>query len=211
MHFKRNAFRKKMSKKEFECPSCVAPMNFGGGESIFQTCESCHAPIVVPSDIFYPADRQIASGNFATLTNDVKVDPEQVTNELTAGDKPPSENEVIDPEAKIEKFEIYQEKIGASSVAAKEAFDNIVSSSDDLMTDSHYSSTVENTVVDESKSVLERIKSELLTGDKIEAIKIYCDAFGKSLAEAKDIVEAIEREELSRVKKVNVRRNVPVK
>ena len=177
--------------KEFNCPSCTAPIVFGGGESIFQTCKTCHAPIVIPSEIFYPKDKQIESGNFATLTNDISVDPEKVTNELTPGDELPNKNEVIDPEAKIEKFEIYQEKIGMNSVEAKQAVDKIIVSGSKLIENAPYKPPVE-------VSALDRIKSELRSGDKIEAIKIYRETYGKSLKEAKKIVEAIERKEFGR-------------
>ena len=120
-----------MSKK-FTCPSCTAPMTFGGGESIFQTCKTCNAPVVVPSDIFYSKEQKILSEDFASLANDVAVDPEQVTNELSVGDKPPSKQELIDLDAKIEKFEIYQEKIGTSAVSVKEAIDEMVNPNNTL-------------------------------------------------------------------------------
>ena len=165
-------------------------MTFTGGESIFQTCETCHAPIIVPDEIFYPEDQQIASGNFATLTNDVEVNPENVTNELTPGENLPRDSDVIDPEAKIERFEVYQEKIGTSTVATKEAVDKLVGSN-------ALEERPRNRRIDPRKEALERIKHELRTGDKIEAIKIYREKYGKSLKEAKEIVEAIEKEELA--------------
>ncbi len=175
-----------MSEK-FNCPSCTAPMVFSGGESIFQTCKTCHAPIIVPSEIYYPEDQQILSESFASLTNDVPVDPEQVTNELTPGDNLPRNEDIIDPDAKIEKFEIYQEKIGTSAVTDKKAFDQIVSPDDGKARDAE----------NKRDFVFERIKSELRMGDKIEAIKIYRESFGKDLKEAKEIVEAIERKEFA--------------
>ncbi len=183
-----------MSDKEFQCPSCSAQMAFGGGESIFQTCDACHAPIVIPSEIFYPVEQQITATNFATLNNDIPVDPEQVTNELTPGDDPPSESEVIDLEAKIEKFEIYQEKIGTQASAGKKIVDNIIAPDEDFSTASQYDSLID------AQNVLDRVKQELRTGDKIEAIKIYREAHGLSLAESKRLVEAIEREEIIKSK-----------
>ncbi len=186
-----------MSKKEFECPSCSAPMKFSGGESIFQTCESCHAPIIVPTEIFYSKDQQILTSKFATLNNDVPVDPEQVTNELTPGDSLPKESEIIDPEAKIEKFEVYQEKIGTNAVAGKKHVDDIVAPDVRVPVKSRYETIVKAQEKEAEETALSRIKRELRTGDKIEAIKIYREAYGKSLVEAKEIVEAIEREELA--------------
>ena len=178
--------------KEFKCPSCSASMKFEGGESIFQTCKSCQAPIIVPSEILYPKEKQIAYEQFATLAKDIPVDVEQVTNDLTSGDSPPPSDDVIAREAQIEKFEVYQEKIGASSIKQKQAFDNLVAPSEKMGFD-----TIAPLAVDEAETTLERIKSELRAGDKIEAIKIYRDHYGKSLKEAKEIVEAIEQEEFS--------------
>jgi len=172
-------------------------MKFSGGESIFQTCESCHAPIIVPSEIFYRKDQQILNSNFATLNNDVPVDPEQVTNELTPGDSLPEENDVIDPEAKIEKFEVYQEKIGTNAAAGKKLVDDIVAPDINVAVDSQYETIVKAQEKEAEETALARIKRELRTGDKIEAIKIYRDTYGKSLVDAKKIVEAIEREELA--------------
>ncbi len=189
-----------MSDKEFQCPSCSAQMAFGGGESIFQTCDTCHAPIVIPSEIFYPPEKQITATNFATLNNDIPVDPEQVTNELTPGDNPPTESEVIDPEAKIEKFEIYQEKIGTQAAAGKKIVDNIIAPDKDFSTRSQYDSLIDAQVNDDAQNVLDRVKHELRTGDKIEAIKIYREAHGLSLAESKKLVEAVEREEIIKSK-----------
>ena len=176
-------------------------MKFGGGESIFQTCTECHAPIVVPSEIFYPADQQIASEHFATLAKDVAVDFEQVTNQLTPGDELPTAGEVLDPDAKIEKFEVYQEKIGTSSIESKKEMDEIISSNDEFNIHKSYGS--EEAQVDakpdikDRAAIMDRIRYELRSGDKIEAIKVYKAAFGTSLKEAMETINALERDEFA--------------
>ena len=195
--------------KNFNCPSCSAPMAFAGGESIFQTCAKCNAPIVVPADIFYDdqEQRKLASDDFASLVNDRPVDVEQVTNELTPGDSLPEDENTIDPEARIEKFEVYQEKIGTAAAETKKAVDEIVSPQKGAAFDpaSPYQSPFEdreiNFAVNQSgeetslRAVIARIQNELRTGDKIEAIKIFRDKFGVGLKEAKDAVDAMERGE----------------
>lgn len=187
--------------KEFNCPACTAPMTFGGGESIFQTCPTCHAPIVVPSEIFYPKGMQIASENFATLANDIAVDVEQVTNELTPGDNLPTKSEMLDPGAKIEKFEIYQEKIGTSSIRSKKEMDDIITSNDEFNINQSYGQKPQQpsaeTAQENAAPIMERIRYELRSGDKIEAIKIYKAAFGTSLKEAKETIDKMEREEFA--------------
>lgn len=71
---------------EFKCPSCAAPMEFSGGDSIFQTCKKCHAPIVVPSEIFYTKEQQIDAEDFATLAHDKPVAEKQVSLDVGAGE-----------------------------------------------------------------------------------------------------------------------------
>lgn len=71
---------------EFKCPSCSAPMTFGGGDSIFQTCPKCHAPIVVPSEIYYTEEQQIDAEDFATLAHDKTVSQKQVSLDVGAGE-----------------------------------------------------------------------------------------------------------------------------
>lgn len=196
--------------KEFNCPSCSAPMKFEGGESIFQTCQVCNAPIVIPSDIYYKKEQQLASENFATLTNDKTVDVEKVTNELTPGNSLPKDEDSIDPEAKIEKFEVYQEKIGTHAVEAKKAVDEIIAPKKevDFKTATPYADSFDNedgsinvrsvqkqAVKKSPNPVLARVKHKLQTGDKIEAIKIFRNRFNTSLRDAKESVEAIERGE----------------
>ncbi len=196
--------------KEFNCPSCSAPIVFQGGESIFQTCKTCNAPVIVPSEFLYGKKQQLASENFASLTNDKVVDVEQVTNELTPGDSLPKDDEIIDPDAKIEKFEVYQEKLGTSSIETKNAVDEIIApkSEVDYRTATPYSSPFDNKdgsikiesdrqqdVKSPINPVLARVKYELERGDKIEAIKIFRSRLNTSLRDAKDAVEAIERGE----------------
>lgn len=166
--------------KEFNCPSCSVSITFEGGESIFQTCGACHAPVIVPSDFLYEKGERLASENFASLTNDKPVDVEQVTNELTPGRNLPKGDDVIDPEARIEKFEVYQEKIGTGAVEAKAVVDKIVTP-----------------VAEETGStvgfIAAKIQSELKAGNKIEAIGIFREHYQTSLKTAKEVVEAMQQ------------------
>lgn len=167
-------------------------MNFEGGESIFQTCQVCNAPIVIPSDIFYPKDRQILSENFATLTNDIAVDPEQVTNELTPGDSLPLEKELIDREAKIERFEVYQEKIGTSPLSVKKAIDNLVNPGEHAEVNIKGNTFLEISVENEANSAIERIKEKLESGERVSAVKMFREEFGTGLEEAYESIKLME-------------------
>ncbi len=197
--------------KEFVCPSCSAPMMFAGGDSIFQTCKTCNAPIIVPSEFLYKKEDRLASEEFASLVNDKPVDVEQVTNELTPGKTLPREIDSIDPEARIEKFEVYQEKLGTHSIETKKAVDEIVAPKEnvDFKTRSPFANqdgSISIKIPEELKAIkqtnkipinpiLSRVRNEISKNDKIEAIKIFRSRFKTSLRDAKDAVEAIERGE----------------
>ena len=179
--------------KTFSCPSCYAPMAYKGGESLFQNCEACLAPIVVPDDIYYDNRVSLAYDKFASLNNDIDVDVEQVTNELTAGDSLPESSigDGLGFDVVIEKFDEYQEKIGIGTVAEKEVFDDAVSTGgDDVL---KKKTLLELTPQTEQTTALDLIRSELEHGHKIEAIKIYREAYGVDLKTAKHKVEAMER------------------
>ncbi len=149
------------------------------------------APVIVPSEFLYGKDSILRSDNFASLMNDKDVNVDQVTNELTPGDTLPAESIADDLglDVLIEKFDVYQEKIGSGSVEEKLAFDNVVSSSS--------GSGLENAPIaaqspqPQDSAIVALIKSELVAGRKIEAIKIYREAFNASLADSKEAVEKI--------------------
>lgn len=206
--------------QEFDCPSCSAPMKFEGGESIFQTCGACMAPIVVPADIYYRGDdeKSLASEKFASLVNDPPVDVERVTNELTPGEGLPDDAETIDPEARIEKFEVYQEKIGTPAAAeTKKAVDEIISPGEKFRPGAPYQSPFdepsaggnEEKVERKSKRinaepvpenepaplhpVVERVRNELEAGNRIEAVRIFREKFGTDLRAAIEAVDTLAR------------------
>jgi hypothetical protein len=205
--------------KEFICPSCSAPIIFAGGESIFQTCKTCNAPIIVPSEFLYKGEAKLASEEFASLVNDKPVDVEQVTNELTPGSNLPESDEIIDKDARIEKFEVYQEKLGTHAVETKKVVDEIVApkENDDFKTRSPFANddgsismevpdSLSIEIPEELKAkkttakidiypILARVRNELQRNGKIEAIKIFRSKFNTSLRDAKEAVEAIERGE----------------
>lgn len=72
--------------KDFKCPACGAVMKFGGGDSMFQTCPTCNAPIVVPQEVYYTEKQQIASEDFASLTHDKPVVSEPISLDMGAGE-----------------------------------------------------------------------------------------------------------------------------
>ncbi len=149
------------------------------------------APVIVPAQFLYGKGSVLESDDFASLMNDKDVDVDQVTNALTPGDSLPVESiaDELELDVIIEKFDVYQEKIGSGTVEEKRAFDNVVTSS--AGTGLETPPIAVQSPQPQDSAIVALIKSELVAGRKIEAIKIYREAFNSSLADAKEAVEKI--------------------
>lgn len=155
---------------------------------MFQTCGSCNAPIVVPSEIYYSSKTQtLASEEFASLTNDKSVNIEKVSEELAPGEDFAELEELASAGDEIEDFEAFQKKLDEHAPEAKKAVEEIVAP--DLA----------NAQKEFSESVhpaIEYIQNELSAGRKVTVIKEIKEKVTNNLQEAKNIVEKIERGEL---------------
>ena len=167
-------------------------MKSGGGESMFQTCGSCNAPIVVPSEIYYSSKTQtLASEEFASLTKDKPVNIEQVSKELAPDDSFAELEELASAGGKIESFENYQENLGIDAIEEKKAVEKIVAPSAADEKNSSFDDAPR-----EIHPAIEYIQKELSAGRKVNVIKEIKEKVTNSLQEAKIIVEKIERGEL---------------
>ena len=158
---------------------------------MFQTCGSCSAPIVVPSEIYYSSKSQIlASEEFASLTNDKAVNIEQVSKELAPGEDFAEMEELASAGDEIEDFEAFQKKIDAHAPEAKKAVEEIAvpvvakTQKDSVKTDQ----TIH--------PAIEYIQKELSAGRKVTVIKEVREKVTGSLQTAKEIVEKVERGEV---------------
>lgn len=160
---------------EFKCPACLAPMEFGGGDSIFQTCQKCHAPIVVPTDVFYTKDKQIVSEDFATLANDKPVVAEQISLDVGAGEVANDDKiEEIISNPDNDEFAPQTSEVDFSS-------ENIEPTA---------SQNIEQSEKKEpSDAQLSQLHYLLNQGRKIEAIRFYRGIYGSDLHIAKTEIE----------------------
>lgn len=201
---------------EFKCPACSAPMEFSGGDSIFQTCQKCHAPIVIPSDVYYSKEQQIDAEDFATLTNDKHIIEEKVPLDVGAGDVADddrieqiisnpenSEIDVSNAEKKIpsdpqlsqlhylinqgRKIEAIRFYRGIYGCDLTVAKTEVEKLLDKQLSSKDISPSNEST-----ETIVARIENELANGNKINAIKIFLDTFDAGLKESKDVVDAME-------------------
>lgn len=171
--------------KKFNCPACGALIEYDGETTLFQTCGSCKAPIVVPSEI-------------VETRRDTEI---EAAINMPAGEARPTEEmlqikDLIAQGRKIEAIKIYRETFGTSLADAKQAVEDLESRTKYAIRDFPNQSAPQNLTASRgSDAQLGLIKSELRRGNKINAIKIFRETFNTGLKEAKDAVDAIERNE----------------
>lgn len=168
-----------MSKK-FDCPSCSAPMEYKGGDSLFQNCGSCGAPIVMPSSISEP-DRDKG------IESTVGMPPEKV---MKAESFSQVQDHLDKEEARVEEIKESGGVIDPILADSKGVIDNIVSGQQSFVED--YPADLlqdDDIAVEPNPQIMEKIFNEVQAGRKIEAIKLYREAYNTSLAEAKEMVE----------------------
>lgn len=167
----------------FNCPACSALIEYDGQSSIFQTCNVCKAPIVIPA--------QVINQNSQPFNNSFEItDPSykqtNFSSEVQMQELAISQiNDLLDQNRTIEAIKVYREKFGVDLRTAKEAIDEMKLKRDAIITTNASSA---------NDTQLARIKSEIINGRKIDAIKIYLETYKVGLKEAKDAVDALENE-----------------
>lgn len=168
-----------MSKK-FDCPSCGEPMEYQGGDSLFQNCDACSVPIVVPSSITEPdRDKTIESTVGMPPENVMKAESltqihEHLDKEEARVEEEKASGEVADPildESKKAIEEMVSGKQTTAEVRAEEPVKQAEASREP------------------NPQIMEEIFNEVRAGNKIKAIVLYSDAYNTSVEEAKKAVE----------------------
>lgn len=177
--------------KKFNCPACGKMMEYDGKTTLFQTCGSCGAPIVVPSEIVETSrDEQIesivnmpsADENYENPQTSIH-DPKVIANarifeEINAGNK-------------IMAIKLHREAFGTDLATAKEAVETLER---DIARSKNSASSMPRREIPayEENEMLSIIYEELDAGRKINAIKVFRETFNTGLKEAKDAVDAME-------------------
>jgi ribosomal protein L7/L12 len=184
--------------KTFNCPACGVPMEYDGKTTLFQTCKSCGAPIVVPSDVVGTSrDEEIESivnmpnskANYATEFENYDNSPPSINDPKVIANARIFEE--INAGNKIMAIKLHREAFGTDLRTAKEAVETLeseIAKSNNLQTQE---AQKDFTNLDKD-AVISEIYSELQAGRKINAIKIYRENFDCGLAEAKEAVEKLE-------------------
>ena len=186
--------------KKFNCPACGAPMEYDGETTLFQTCKSCNAPIVVPSDMVETSrDMKIES-----IVNMPPADDSSATNyatgyeieEVEGSFPPPVESKPdstlqilreIRAGNKIMAIKLYRETYGTDLKTAKDAVEVL-----EREAVSQIEIPEKRISAYEENQMLAIIDGEIRAGRKINAIKVFRETFKTGLKEAKDAVDAME-------------------
>lgn len=160
----------------FHCPACQAPLDYDG-QAVIVRCPYCNSSVIVPEGLRSPQGGRGAGGQPADET-DLAAVVRQIT-ELIHGGK------------KIQAIKLYHETFGAGLAEAKAAVEQLERGQGAAF---GQTIVIKSTSMD-SQAALHEARALLDSGRKIEAIKVYRQAFAVGLAEAKAAVEQMERGE----------------
>ncbi len=185
---------------KFNCPACGAPMEYDGETTLFQTCRSCGAPIVVPAEVI-DENRALNAGLTSnTVAGGLSFDenPGETVQPTPLDDPKLVANAGIFEETnagnKIAAIKIHREAFNTDLQTSKEAIEAL-SRDIERSKRSHSEAIQEELSGYEGDQTLKIILSELKAGRKIQAIKVFRETFHTGLKEAKEAVEAMERGE----------------
>ncbi|MCW5961198.1 MAG: hypothetical protein KIS76_13625 [Pyrinomonadaceae bacterium] len=177
--------------KIFNCPACGKPMEYDGKTTLFQTCGSCNAPIVVPMEVV----DQNRIFNDESQTGVPAVQSAPVFEAGSIHDPKVIANarifEAVNSGNKIEAIKLHREAFSTDLESSKEAIETLerdIARSKSAVKDVPPKTKISNSQFDEFARLLGK-------GQKVEAIKLFRERFGTSLNDAKEAVEAIERSE----------------
>jgi ribosomal protein L7/L12 len=170
-----------MVTSTFNCPRCNAPIFYPGGDDVTIECMFCGNAVIVPRELRAPPGASASA------------EPASLMKQLGAlGDIA-----VLARQGnKLEAIKRYRELFDVGLAEAKDAVDKMAAgqfgeAAEDTLTAPARGEAPAFAQMNDADA-LERIKALAQAGQKIEAIKLYRQASGVGLKEAKDAVEAIQ-------------------
>ena len=186
--------------KKFNCPACGVPMEYDGETTLFQTCKSCGAPIVVPSSIVETSRDEKIESIVNMPTSDATYEAQSA---FTADENTPTPLddpkvianarifEEINAGNKIMAIKLHREAFGTDLLTAKDAIETL--ERDIARSKNSQTETPQRSIpAYEENQMLGIIYDELNAGNKINAIKVFRETFNTSLKNAKEAVDAME-------------------
>lgn len=163
-----------MSASTFKCPQCHAPIFYPGGDDATIECMFCGHSVIVPAEL------RSAPSNPAELFKQVSA-----LGDIAA----------LARTDKLEAIKRYRQLFNVGLAEAQEAIEQMatghIREATNLITTTPTFAGASAAPLTEPQA-LEQIQKHLGAGNKIEAIKVYRQATGVGLKEAKDAVEAMQ-------------------
>ncbi len=169
--------------ESFRCPSCSAPLEFEGKP--VQKCRFCGSSVIVPSHVIQSSNAfggagRLDFGDLSSLTGKaLKIAEIQ---------------RLIQSGQKIHAIKEFRETFGVGLKEAKDAVEALEAGQGVDISGLHIVAPATARSQTDAEKIAE-IRGLLRGGNKIQAIKLFREATGVGLKEAKDAVEAIERGE----------------
>ena len=166
----------------FKCPMCAAPLAYDG-TAVTVRCPYCTNTVIVPDELrhkqaptapFHPAQ---GAGLGGALEQALRF--AEVAKLVRGGNK-------------IQAIKLYRELTGTSLADAKDAVERLERGEPLALQQTSFGLAAPATGADQRSAAIGEVKRLLREGNKIAAIKVFREAFGVGLKEAKDAVEDIE-------------------
>lgn len=169
----------------FNCPNCNAPLDYPGSGSPTIRCPYCQSSVVVPEELrggaSQPEELPLAPDEQQPTTSpmDIAANVQAISELARAGNK-------------IAAIALFRRTFNVSLLQAKEAVEAIQRGEAVNLSNFTVSSPTTVQTLTISPEVTEQIHQLLNQGKKIEAIKVYREATGQGLVQAKETVDAME-------------------
>jgi ribosomal protein L7/L12 len=162
----------------FQCPACGANLSYDGGPETSFACQFCGTTVIVPQEMRPASPPAAAAPKYPGAGHVPSSLPPDKLGQL---------KHLVRNGQKAEAVELYQEVFGVGHHEALAAVERMAAGGP--MVVASRTSETPGVANDTSATQMAEALRLALSGDKLEAIKVYRAATGANLQEAKDAVE----------------------
>lgn len=177
-----------MSTSTFKCPQCNAPIFYPGGEDVTIECMFCGHNVIIPPEL------RTSPGSATSAAPPAAPSLSSLMKQINAAGEIA---ELARNGDKLEAIKRYREVFNVGLAEAKDAVEKMAAgqftqASESILSTPQFTGFNAMPTEGAEPDVVYHVKQLMAAGNKIEAIKLYRQATGLGLAEAKEAVEAIE-------------------
>lgn len=171
--------------ESFKCPMCAAPLPYDG-QAVTVRCPYCTNTVIVPDElraVTREPERNVGGqmGQFGSVGD-------MIDQAMRLGEV----KRLVRSGEKIQAIKLYRELTGLGLAEAKEDVERLERGEPLTIQQTVIGGGSDQTGSDRRTAAIAEVKELLRAGNKIGAIKVFREAFGCGLKEAKDAVEDIE-------------------